>query len=166
MNMLHQDKDFIIRQFSSEEQNLFCDLFEDPEVTKYLPYRSPQQYAEMFDIALEDYAKGPFGRFGIFAAENNEFIGMCLARNFADIPGQIEIGYTLSKKYWGKGIATKVSRALVAYCFSNTETNEVVAVTDLDNVGSQKVLEKAGFKRLDNLKRPDAEMAYFIVMLD
>lgn len=37
--MLHQDKDFIIRRFSAEEQNLFCDLFEDPEVTKYLPYQ-------------------------------------------------------------------------------------------------------------------------------
>jgi ribosomal-protein-alanine N-acetyltransferase len=37
MNILHQDQSFIIRQFSVEEQNLFCDLFEDAEVTKYLP---------------------------------------------------------------------------------------------------------------------------------
>ncbi|MBL1220357.1 GNAT family N-acetyltransferase [Chryseobacterium sp. L7] len=163
MNILHQDRDFIIRQFLAAEQNLFCDLFEDAEVTTYLPYRSPQQYAEMFDIALDDYAKGPFGRFGIFHPETDDFIGMCLARNFADIPNQIEIGYTLSKKYWGKGIATKVSRALVNYCFSNTDGNEVVAVTDLDNLGSQKVLEKAGFKRLENLKRADGEMAYYII---
>ncbi|MDV7698775.1 GNAT family N-acetyltransferase [Chryseobacterium soli] len=163
MRNLHQDQSFIIREFSSEEKNLFCALFEDTEVTKYLPYRSPEQYMEMFEIALEDYSKGPFGRFGIFNSETNDFIGMCLVRDFADVPGQMEIGYTLGKDYWGKGIATKVSRALVKYCFSATGGNEVVAVTDLDNIGSQKVLEKAGFRRLDNLRRTDRELAYYKV---
>lgn len=163
MRILHQDQNFIIREFSEEEQSLFCDLFEDMEVTRYLPYRSPEQYTEMFEIALEDYCKGPFGRFGIFDPETNDFIGMCLARNFADVSGQIEIGYTLSKKYWGKGIGTEVSRALVKYCFLSTDGNEIVAVTDLSNIGSQKVLEKAGFKRSDNLKRIDGELAYYII---
>lgn len=163
MRILHHGQNFIIREFSVEEKNLFCDLFEDTDVTRYLPYRSPEQYVEMFEITLEDYLKGPFGRFGIFNTENSDFIGMCLARNFADVSGQIEIGYTLSKKYWGKGIATEVSRALVKYCFLNTEGNEIVAVTDLDNTGSQKVLEKAGFMRVDNLKRSDREMAYYMM---
>jgi ribosomal-protein-alanine N-acetyltransferase len=163
MHILHQDKDFMIREFLAEEQHLFCTLFEDAEVTKYLPYRSPEQYKEMFEIALEDYSNGPFGRFGIFGAEGSDFIGMCLVRNFADVAGQIEIGYTLRKKYWGKGIATQVSRALVGYCFFVTEGNEVVAVTDLDNIGSQKVLEKAGFSRLDNLRRTGLELAYYKV---
>ena len=163
MRILHHDQNIIIREFLIEEKKLFCDLFEDPDVIRYLPYRSPEQFIEMFETALEDYRKGPFGRFGIFDAENSDFIGMCLARNFADVPGQIEIGYTLSKKYWGKGIATEVSRALVKYCFLNTDGNEIVAVTDLDNTGSQKVLEKAGFTRVDNLQRSDREMAYFII---
>lgn len=163
MRILHQDQNFIIREFSVEEQNLFCNLFEDEEVTKYLPYRSPEQYKEMFEIALADYLKGPFGRFGIFGVESNDFIGMCLVRNFADVSGQVEIGYTLSKKYWGKGIATKVSRALIVYGFSNTNTDEIVAVTDLDNIGSQKVLEKAGFSRINNLVREYGELAYYIV---
>ncbi|PIF46527.1 ribosomal-protein-alanine N-acetyltransferase [Chryseobacterium sp. 52] len=163
MDILHQDQNIVIRHFLAEEKHLFCALFEDEEVTAYLPYRSPEQFAEMFEIALEDYTQGPFGRFGIFDAGNNDFIGMCLARNFADVSGQIEIGYTLSKKYWGKGIATEVSRALVKYCFFKTEENEVVAVTDLDNIGSQKVLEKVGFSRINNLKRSDGELAYYIV---
>ncbi|WP_223605598.1 GNAT family N-acetyltransferase [Chryseobacterium sp. OSA05B] len=163
MTILHEDQNFTIRNFLPEEQNLFCDLFEDDEVTKYLPYRSPKQYAEMFDIALEDYTKGPFGRFGIFDTANHDFIGMCLVRDFADAPGQIEIGYTLGKKYWGKGIATEVSRALVKYSLLNTEAGDIVAVTDLDNIGSQKVLEKAGFSRIDNLKRPDGELAYYVI---
>ncbi|PQA90933.1 GNAT family N-acetyltransferase [Chryseobacterium shigense] len=163
MKILHQDQNFVIRHFLVEELQWFCDLFHDDEVTKYLPYRSPEQYKEMFHIALHDYTQGPFGRFGIFDAQNNDFIGMCLVRNFADRSGQVEIGYTLSKKYWGKGIATEVSRALIKYCLDNTLTNEIVAVTDLDNIGSQKVLEKAGFSRIPNLKRAEGELAYYLV---
>lgn len=163
MRILHQDQNLMIREFMTGEQNLFCDLFKDDEITTYLPYRSPEQYEEMFQITLEDYKKGLFGRFGIFDSETDDFMGTCLIRNFADGAGQLEIGYTLAKKYWGKGIATKVSRALVIYSFLNTEGDEIVAVTDLDNIGSQKVLEKAGFSRIDNLKRPDSELAYYIV---
>lgn len=163
MTILYKDQNVTIRKFLPEEQNLFCDLFEDEEVTRYLPYRSPEQYAEMFKVALEDYTKGPFGRFGIFDSENHDFIGMCLVRKFADAADQVEIGYTLNKKYWGRGIATDVSRALVRYCLLNTESNDIVAVTDLDNIGSQKVLEKAGFRRTDNLKRADGELAYYII---
>lgn len=163
MNIIYQSNTIIIREFLPAEISLFTTLFEDEKVTAYLPYRSPEQYIEMFHIALEDYKKGLFSRWAVFNATNHDFIGMCLARNFADVPGQLEIGYTLSPAYWGKGIGTEVSKVLVDYCFTNTDANEVVAVTDLDNIGSQKVLEKTGFKRLHNLTREYGELSYFIM---
>jgi ribosomal-protein-alanine N-acetyltransferase len=163
MNILYESNTIIIREFLPGEVAIFTALFEDEQVTRYLPPRSPEQYKEIFHIALEDYRKGPFGRWGVFSPVNNDFIGMCLARKFAEIMHQVEIGYTLSAKYWGKGMATEISIALVDYCFANTSTDEVVAVSDLDNIGSQKVLEKAGFKRQDNLIREDRELAYFMV---
>lgn len=163
MHIIYQSNTIIIREFLPAEISLFTTLFEDEKVTSYLPYRSPEQYIEMFHIALDDYKRGLFSRWGIFNATNNDFIGMCLARNFVDVPGQLEIGYTLSPKYWGKGIGTEVSRALVDYCFTNTSADEVVAVTDPDNIGSQKVLEKTGFKRLNNLVREYGEVTYFVI---
>ncbi|MGO4291713.1 GNAT family N-acetyltransferase [Chitinophaga sp. RAB17] len=163
MHIIYQSNTIIIREFLPAEISLFTTLFEDEKVTSYLPYRSPEQYIEMFHIALDDYKRGLFSRWGIFNAANNDFMGMGLARNFVDVPGQLEIGYTLSPKYWGKGIGTEVSRALVDYCFTNTSADEVVAVTDPDNIGSQKVLEKTGFKRLSNLVREYGEVTYFVI---
>jgi ribosomal-protein-alanine N-acetyltransferase len=163
MQPIYQSNTIIIREFLPEEISLFTTLFEDEKVTGYLPYRSPEQYIEMFHIALEDYKKGLFSRWAVFNAINHDFIGMCLARHFVDVPGQLEIGYTLSPKYWGKGIGTEISRALVDYCFTNTDAKEVVAVTDLDNIGSQKVLEKTGFKRQHNLIRDYGELSYFMI---
>lgn len=163
MHIIYQSNTIIIREFLPAEISLFTTLFEDEKVTCYLPYRSPEQYIEMFHIALDDYRRGLFSRWGVFNATDNDFIGMCLARNFVDVPGQLEIGYTLSPKYWGKGIGTAVSRALVDYCFTHTKVDEVVAVTAPDNIGSQKVLEKTGFKRLNNLVREYGEVTYFVI---
>ena len=110
---------------------------------------------------LENYEKKKLSRWAIFDSINNNFIGMCVARIFVHNTDQIEIGYVLSRAYWGKGIATEVCKALTQYSFAHTNTKEVVAITDIDNTGSQNVLQKVGFKRLSNLIRNEEELAYF-----
>ncbi|WP_288441906.1 GNAT family N-acetyltransferase [uncultured Chryseobacterium sp.] len=161
--MHYKNDRIIIREFTPEEFSLFSTLFENENVTRYLPYKTPEEYKEMFDKALADYEGGPFSRWGIFQAQNNDFVGMCLARIFLDNPDQMEIGYTLDEKYWGKGLGTEVCKTLVDHCLSINHQKDIVAVTDLDNIGSQKVLLKSGFKRVENLKREDRELAYFIL---
>jgi ribosomal-protein-alanine N-acetyltransferase len=161
MSTLYQSPRIIIREFLPQEQQTFLDLFKDNQVTQYLPATSPERYVEMFNELLENYEKKNLSRWAIFDTVNNNFIGMCVARIFAHNPNQIEIGYVLSREYWGKGIATEVCKALTQYSFANTNMKEVVAITDLHNSGSQNVLQKAGFERLDNLIRNKEELAYF-----
>ncbi|MCC9063400.1 GNAT family N-acetyltransferase [Flavobacterium piscisymbiosum] len=161
MSTLYQSPKIIIREFLPQEQQTFLDLFKDNQVTQYLPVVSPERYLEMFDELLENYEQKKLSRWAIFDTTNNNFIGMCVARIFVHNTNQIEIGYVLSREYWGKGIATEVCKALTQYSFANTNTKEVVAITDINNSGSQNVLQKSGFERLDNLIRDEEEMAYF-----
>nr|GMD80520.1 uncharacterized N-acetyltransferase P20-like [Ipomoea batatas] len=59
-----------------------------------------------------------------------------------------EIGYALASKYWGKGIATKAVKMAAASVFVEwPHLERLEAVVDVDNPGSQRLLEKAGFKR-------------------
>ncbi|OCA73924.1 GNAT family N-acetyltransferase [Chryseobacterium arthrosphaerae] len=161
--MHYRNDKIIIRKFTPEEFSLFSSLFENKNITRYLPYKTPEEYREMFEKALSDYEEGPFSRWGVFNTANNDFIGMCLARVFLDRPEQIEIGYTLSENYWGKGLGTEVCKALMEYCRSLNTNKDIVAVTDPDNIGSQKILLKNGFVREDNLVRDDRELAYFVL---
>ncbi|HVI45064.1 MAG TPA: GNAT family N-acetyltransferase [Chitinophaga sp.] len=163
MRVIYQSDSIIIREFQPEDQALFSRLFENAGVTRYLPPRTPQEYVELFHKALADYHKSVFSRWGIFRAADDDFIGICVVREFADVPGQVEIGYVLSEAYWGKGVAVETSKALIKYCFEHTDTSEVVAVTDLDNIGSRKVLLKAGFTQLNNLMREEQPLAYFMI---
>ena len=161
MSTLYQSPRIIIREFLPQEQQTFLNLFKDNQVTQYLPDTSPERYVEMFTELLENYKKKNLSRWAIFDTTNNNFIGMCVARIFIHNINQIEIGYVLSREYWGKGIATEVCKAITQYSFANTNITEVVAVTDLHNTGSQNVLQKAGFERLNNLIRNEEELAYF-----
>ncbi|ASW73500.1 GNAT family acetyltransferase [Chryseobacterium piperi] len=159
--MYYKNDTIIIREFAPQELDLFLSLFENENVTSFLPYKSPEEYKEMFAKALADYQEGSLGRWGIFNAQNNDFIGMCVVRIFADNLNQTEIGYVLSENYWGKGVATVVCKALVDYCLSLDNHQDIIAITDLHNIGSQKVLVKNGFIRIENLVRENGEVAYF-----
>lgn len=58
------------------------------------------------------------------------------------------VGYRLAYDYWGKGIATAAVRMAVGEAFGMwKELERVEAMADTENVGSQRVLEKAGFRR-------------------
>ena len=156
-----QNPEFIIRQFLPEEEDIYVDLLADAEVALYLPKRTKEENRQIFKTALLEYAAGEvLGRWGIFTAADHDFIGMCLLRYF-DESGSVEIGYSLHKKYWGKGFATAMAEALIGYAFDRTATQEIVAVTALENVGSQRVLEKAGLRRQENINRYGAEAAFF-----
>ncbi len=58
----------------------------------------------------------------------------------------IEIGYWLLPSARGRGIATKVARALAEYAFT-LGIHRVAAYVEVGNVQSERVLERAGFTR-------------------
>ena len=59
----------------------------------------------------------------------------------------IQVGYILFKEGWGRGIATEGAAALLRYGFDDRGLSQIVAITDLGNVASQRVLEKIGLHR-------------------
>ncbi|XP_027367722.1 uncharacterized protein LOC113873677 [Abrus precatorius] len=65
-----------------------------------------------------------------------------------------ELGYALGSRYWGKGIATQVVKQVVKAAFSYfPHLERLEALVDVENVGSQRVLEKAGFQREGILRK-------------
>ncbi|VAI37907.1 uncharacterized N-acetyltransferase p20-like [Triticum dicoccoides] len=65
-----------------------------------------------------------------------------------------ELGYVLARAHWGKGVATAAVRRAVAAVFGEVEgLQRVEALVDVANVASQRVLEKAGFRREAVLRR-------------
>lgn len=57
-----------------------------------------------------------------------------------------ELGYYIAEEYWGKGIMTEAVKQLCDYVFTHTDIIRIYAEPFSYNIGSCRVLEKAGFK--------------------
>ena len=61
-----------------------------------------------------------------------------------------ELGYWLGVEYWGQGYATESVMQLLNYAKSNIPCEKFKANVYKENVASRKVLEKNGFKRVED----------------
>lgn len=57
-----------------------------------------------------------------------------------------EIGYWLTKELNGHGIMTRCVKGLCDFGFNTMELNKLTIIAQVENVGSNKVAQKAGFK--------------------
>ena len=56
-----------------------------------------------------------------------------------------ELGYWLAEEYWGRGIMTEAVRQLCREAFEKFDIVRIYAEPFAHNIGSRRVLEKAGF---------------------
>lgn len=86
--------------------------------------------------------------FGLFLTENDRLIGRYrlswIMRGFAE---SCNLGYFLAEPFNGRGYSTRAVRRVVGFAFEELSLHRVAAATMLQNLGSQRVLEKAGFRR-------------------
>ena len=66
-----------------------------------------------------------------------------------------ELGYALVPSERGKGYCCEAVMLIVDYLFLSKDLVRIQAVTDARNVGSQKVLEKAGFKKEGTMRKEE-----------
>ena len=78
---------------------------------------------------------------------------------FADKRGR-EIGYVLSKEYWGMGLMPEAVKAVIDYLFEQVGVEFLVCCHFADNDQSRRVQEKCGFQHYKLIK---AETRYGIV---
>ncbi|MBA3537650.1 MAG: GNAT family N-acetyltransferase [Tatlockia sp.] len=121
--------------------------FEVMENTGYGGTQTKEEVREYLDFAISYQKKQGMGFCLVFERESTHFIGEAGLFHllFDDAQPEIELGYHLHKKFWGKGYGTELVKALIHWGFQHLSINRLVSTTYPDNVASQKVLKKAGF---------------------
>jgi RimJ/RimL family protein N-acetyltransferase len=61
--------------------------------------------------------------------------------------GSTDVGYFIDQKFRGLGIASEALEAIKSWAFQDPDLNKLRAETPLDNLSSQKVLEKNQFQQ-------------------
>lgn len=65
----------------------------------------------------------------------------------------LEIGYWLAEPMWGKGLMTEVVLVVCNWAFDYFKAKQITAYTFAENLPSQNVLVKSGFKKIKFLPK-------------
>lgn len=153
---------FIVRQFTIADSEAFYLLNSNEAVMRYIRTVKDRAACDAFlSQQLHAYSEEPkLGRWYVGEKETDRLIGM-----FSILPmqGNIDyhIGYALLPNEWGKGYATELLQAGVAYFFSNFNKQQLFAITQPENIASEKVLTKVGFTLRDTTRNENETLNLF-----
>ena len=138
-----------LRPLVLNDMDLLVDLDGDPEVMRYITDGKPQtrEHYEKRIPELLNYMKENPG-LGLWIASlkgPSEFIGWYILKHLPD-DGEVEVGFRIKKKFWGKGYSTEAGKALLAHGFETLELRKIAAIVRPDNLASQRVIKKIGLK--------------------
>lgn len=121
----------------------FAKMKNTPDILDNGYDKTPNPYTEKDAIEFinQEIEKKPTERFLIYW--NNEVageIGITLKDDIFRL--NAEIGYFISKNYWGKGLATQAVKKMTEYAFEHFNVVRIYAGVFDFNKSSMKVLEK------------------------
>lgn len=124
-------------------QNWAC----DKEVTKYLNWKAHESInttKAIVSLWLKRYDNDYFFQWGIEYKENGRLIGTISLFDYKN--DSLELGYCLEKNYWNQGIMSEACMKVIRFAFEDVNVKYLRAKHIDQNIASQKVLEKCGFK--------------------
>lgn len=139
----------ILRALRQEDLVDLYTYASDPEIDRYTPWRhyiSLDQAQADLDEFLGEYAQAGFGAFGIEHRLDHKLIGIATFSPPHKHHRRAEIGYTISRQYWGRGFATEAVQELVRFAFEEIGLVRLEAVCLPENTASWRVLEKVGMQ--------------------
>ena len=75
-------------------------------------------------------------------------LGLHATNNGAKYDPQRELGYVLSRDYWGRGLMSEAAARAVSYAFEDMALNTLWCAHFIGNDRSRRVIEKTGFRYL------------------
>jgi [ribosomal protein S5]-alanine N-acetyltransferase len=145
-----ETKRLVLRKITKEDAKSILTYLSDEEVMKYYglePFKSINDALDEISWYQSIQSNQTGIRWGITLKEHGVVIGSCGFHNFVSQHFRTEIGFELSKEYWGKGIAVEAIEAIISCGFENMSFQRIEALIEPPNLSSQRLVEKMGFIR-------------------
>lgn len=140
-----------LRDLMLSDKEEYYAMMSDPEVVKYLSDEDIPTSVESAEQEIKFWGGLFYRKQSVFWAvadtTNNKFIGTVGYNSWNIHNRRAEISYDLMRDHWRKGIMTKALNNALVFGFKNMDLMRIEARTMLENIPSQKILEKVGFKK-------------------
>lgn len=117
------------------------------EMAGWNHHKSIEESREILDVFINEHKT-----FALELKNNGRVIGSLgiekinsLDDPYENMYGK-EIGYVLSKDYWGRGLMTEAVKKVIDFCFDDLSLDYLWISHWVDNDKSRRVIEKCGFE--------------------
>ncbi len=154
-----RDGDLVLRPWTEDDVDAMVAGCNDPEVAYWIP-TIPHPYTEEDARAFIRGEIGPRHDARAIELDGRVVGGIGLGLNAYGYRGSI--GYWVARPARKQGICTRALRLLARHALDDLGLQSVQLVTDPDNLASQRVAEKVGFRREGvmraHLRHPDGRI--------
>ncbi len=143
----------IIREYSIEDIPILYEISNEENILKWMPdwkgtlekrYRWFEWLEGSYKTSTKEKAAIVLG---MTLKDSGDLIGMIGVGNKKEVDNEIEIAYFVSEKYSNKGYTTEASIEVSRWAIDYFDLEYIMAIVELDNYQSQKVVEKSGYKK-------------------
>ena len=137
----------ILRHFKTDDIDTLIPILSDPEVMRYSidGVKTKSQTAHFLERILDYYRQYHFSLYALIEKETQQLIGFCGLLPWKwQGKKEIELGYRLAKKYWGKGLATEAATAVIAHAWQKLAIPQIFCIIEPENKRSIRVARKLG----------------------
>jgi ribosomal-protein-alanine N-acetyltransferase len=145
------------RRLEHNDHKTWSTFFVNIEDNRFIPgdkETDPEKRAiHWIEWQLLRYKEKRFGLHALIEKHTGAFIGQCglLLQEINGAP-EIEIGYHILPEYRKQGFAVEAARVFKHYALRDLGLNSVVSLIHTDNIASQRVAEKNGMLREQELR--------------
>jgi len=153
---LYTDR-LLLREWTVDDAEAAYQMYGDPEVTRFLGDGKvvPDVAAQWAWLSerIEHYRSPAMKGFGVWAVverDSQEVIGTVLLKPLVSATNdEIEIGWHLNRRVWGKGYASEAARRVLEYGFGELHLERIFAVVKPGNDRSVAVARRIGMQWLE-----------------
>jgi RimJ/RimL family protein N-acetyltransferase len=147
----------ILRSLEETDLEDFLEYRSDPEIARYQSFEPfNREEAAAYIACMKDRQFGGLDQWvqlAIVLKSNSKLIGDCGVGLSEQDGLTAEIGCSISRAYQGNGYAAEALSAVMKFLFETAEVSRVIAVTDVLNGPSIKMIEALGFKDEDRVTK-------------
>ena len=128
----------------------------DREVARHVLWEAHQSLWETrayIRFLLYQYRSGEPGSWAIVLRETNRVIGTIGYMSYSPDHATAEVGYSLAREHWGKGLMTEALQAVMDESFRALKLHRIEAMHFTDNPASGRVMLKCGMHHEGTLRR-------------
>jgi RimJ/RimL family protein N-acetyltransferase len=138
----------ILRHFRPADIDAYADLCADPEVMKFLnatgtPISRADAWRQM-SMYLGHWELRGFGTWAVEERASGAFVGR-VGLHYPEGWPDRELGWTIARRFWGKGYASEAARASIAHAFEALGWPHLVSLIHPDNHRSARLAERLGY---------------------